>query len=53
MHASVQETILSDHMIYEIHLMTPEEHRRYPHWMEIQQPIIGRERIWRQKSTQS
>ena len=28
-HATVQETVVSDHMIYEIHIMTPEEHRRY------------------------
>lgn len=28
-HATVQETVMSDHMIYEIHIMTPEEHRRY------------------------
>ena len=30
MHAGVQGTILSDHMVYEIHLATPEELRRYP-----------------------
>ena len=28
-HATVQETVVSDHMIYEVHIMTPEEHRRY------------------------
>ena len=28
-HAEVQDTLISDHMIYEIHLTTPEEHRRY------------------------
>ena len=27
--AIVQETVYSDHMVYEIHIMTPEEHRRY------------------------
>ena len=29
MHAGTQDTMLSDHRIYEIHLATPEEHRRY------------------------
>ena len=28
-HAGTQDTILSDHLIYEMHLATPEEHRRY------------------------
>ena len=28
-HAGTQDTMLSDHRIYEIHLTTPEEHRRY------------------------
>ena len=28
-HADTQDTLISDHMIYEIHLTTPEEHRRY------------------------
>ena len=28
-HATVQETVVSDHMIYETHIITPEEHRRY------------------------
>ena len=33
MHAGVQGTILSDHMIHEIHLATLEEHQRYsPGW---------------------
>ena len=28
-HADTQDTLISDHRIYEIHLTTPEEHRRY------------------------
>jgi hypothetical protein len=30
MQAGTQDTTLSDHLIYEIHLTTPEEHRKYP-----------------------